>query len=283
MKRLIGMTLIGMLAITNNITAAPIESVTANNIQIEDSYVLTKEGNSIINILDNVSTTYLQPNTQETQSIATSELAEETSGAIALVTADQAIVRENPVPEASIVNYINKDIPVFVTERIDNFYKIEIEGIEGYIYKEQLDETTLTDVPYTRSEANIPPAENPNYLGNKIVSYAKQFLGNPYVYGGNSLTKGADCSGFTQQVFKNFGIQLQRSSRSQYASNGYRVSKEQLLPGDLVFYGYNGYIDHVAIYAGNNQIIHASTPKTGICMGKLEYGKPIIGMKRVIK
>ena len=124
--------------------------------------------------------------------------------------------------------------------------------------------------------------EEETYLGEEVIGYAKQFLGNPYVYGGNSLTKGVDCSGFVQQVFKNFDIQLTRSSRSQYASDGYKVSKNDLLPGDLVFYGYNGHIDHVAIYAGEGEIIHASTPKTGITMGDLYYGKPIIGTKRVI-
>ena len=287
MKKWIGMTALALLTMVNSISAAPIESVTSEMIQIPEGYVLTKEGKSTINILNNVSVSYLPTDALKTDSIAVHELASATTGAISTILAEEAIVREKPTPDSDIVNFIKKDIPVFVSERIDNFYKIEIQGIEGYIYKEQLDEETLSEVPYTRSEANQKPVEKPveqpKYLGEQIVDYAKQFLGNPYVYGGNSLTKGADCSGFTQQVMKHFGIQLQRSSRSQYASNGYKVSQDQLLPGDLVFYGYNGYIDHVAIYAGNGQIIHASTPKTGICMSKLNYGKPIIGIKRVIQ
>lgn len=202
-------------------------------------------------------------------------------GAISKVIVEEATVRRDPHPDADIINYIKEDIPVFVIERIDNWYHIEIEGIDGYIYKEQIDESSLSLIPYTKTVVEEEIIEE-SYLGEEVISYAKQFLGNPYVYGGNSLTKGADCSGFVQQVFKNFDINLTRSSRSQYASDGYKVSKSDLLPGDLVFYGYNGHIDHVAIYAGNDEIIHASTPKTGITMGELYYGKPIIGTKRVI-
>lgn len=283
MKRLMGVVALTCMTLTATVNATPTQSVTTEKVMTEEGYVLTKEGNSVVNIIDNITATYMQPEGRTIDSIVEGQLPTDKVGAISTVVAEQAIVREEPNQDSNIVNYINQDIPVFVSEKIDNYYKVEIEGIEGYIYREQLDETTLATVPYTRSELNTPPAENPKYLGNEVVEYAKQFLGNPYVYGGNSLTKGTDCSGFTSQVFKNFGINLQRSSRSQYASNGYKVSKDQLLPGDLVFYGYNGHIDHVAIYAGNGQIVHASTPKTGICMGKLEYGKPIIGMKRVIK
>ncbi len=203
-------------------------------------------------------------------------------GAVSKVIVEEAKVRREPSPDSDIINYIKEGIPVFVIERIDNWYHIEIEGIDGYIYKEQIDESSLSLIPYTKTMVEEVEIEEETYLGEEVIGYAKQFLGNPYVYGGNSLTKGVDCSGFVQQVFKNFDIQLTRSSRSQYASDGYKVSKNDLLPGDLVFYGYNGYIDHVAIYAGEGKIIDASTPKTGITMGDLYYGKPIIGTKRVI-
>lgn len=100
---------------------------------------------------------------------------------------------------------------------------------------------------------------------NEIVNFALQFKGNPYVYGGTSLTNGADCSGFVQSVYKHFGISLPRTASAQ-ASAGYAVSFSNLQPGDLVFYsGDGGYsISHVAIYIGNSQIIHASTPSGGI-------------------
>ena len=107
-----------------------------------------------------------------------------------------------------------------------------------------------------------------------LIQYAKQFLGNPYVYGGTSLTDGADCSGFVQQIFKHFGITTGRSSRDQYA-NAQSISFEQLQPGDLVFYASGDYINHVAIYAGDGVIIHAANARTGICTGRYNYRMPV--------
>ena len=100
---------------------------------------------------------------------------------------------------------------------------------------------------------------------NVIINYALQFVGNPYVYGGTSLTHGADCSGFVQSIYKHFGISLPRGARGQ-ATVGTKVSWDALQPGDLIFYSGNGgqSITHVAIYIGNAQIVHASTSKGGI-------------------
>ena len=150
--------------------------------------------------------------------------------------------------------------------------------------------------PSTNSSSNKKPSTNStttnnnqsssngSVTGQAIVNYAKQFLGNPYVYGGNSLTNGVDCSGFTSQVMKHFGISLNRSSAAQYANNGYHVSSDSLQPGDLLFYGYSGQVSHVAIYIGGGQIIHANDERTGICIGNAfpSRGKPYIGAKRVI-
>lgn len=106
-----------------------------------------------------------------------------------------------------------------------------------------------------------------------VVAYAKQFLGNPYVYGGTSLTDGADCSGFVQQVFKNFGISTGRSSRDQ-ADKVREISQSELQPGDLLFYASGNYINHVAIYIGDGKVIHASNPTTGICISPANYRTP---------
>lgn len=116
--------------------------------------------------------------------------------------------------------------------------------------------------------------------GAAIVSYAKRFLGNPYVYGGASLTNGTDCSGFTMSVYAHFGYGLSRSSYTQ-VNNGRAVSMNSLKPGDLLFYKYGGStISHVAIYIGGGQIIHASTESTGIIisgMGSPCAARRIVG------
>ena len=106
-----------------------------------------------------------------------------------------------------------------------------------------------------------------------IVAYAKQFLGNPYVYGGTSLTTGADCSGFTQSVFAHFGITTGRSSRDQ-AAKGKEISMSAIQPGDLLFYASGNYINHVAIYIGDGKIIHSSNPTMGITITKYNYRTP---------
>ena len=106
-----------------------------------------------------------------------------------------------------------------------------------------------------------------------IVAYAKQFLGNPYVYGGTSLTDGADCSGFVMSVFAHFGISTGRSSRDQ-AAKGKEIPVYSVQPGDLLFYASGDYINHVGIYIGGGQIIHSSTPKTGITITKSNYRTP---------
>ena len=112
-----------------------------------------------------------------------------------------------------------------------------------------------------------------------LVEFAKQFEGNPYVYGGNSLTNGTDCSGFVKGVYNNFGYQMPRTARDQ-SYMGMSVSANSLLPGDIVVYYYNGIAGHVGIYIGNGMIIHAGTPKTGIVIVPMFSG--VRTYKRII-
>lgn len=120
--------------------------------------------------------------------------------------------------------------------------------------------------------------------GSRIASYAQQFVGNPYRYGGNSLTSGIDCSGFTQQVMAKFGYSISRTSSSQ-SGNGRAVSTSNLRAGDLVFYGDGGSINHVAIYIGGGQVVHASNsapyPRGGIKISNVNYRTPICA-RRII-
>ena len=112
-------------------------------------------------------------------------------------------------------------------------------------------------------------------LGKEIASYACQFVGNPYVSGGTSLTNGCDCSGFTLAVYQNYGYSLPRSSTSQ-RNAGVGVTYAEAQPGDIICYA-----GHVAIYIGNGQIVHASTPSSGIKIGNATY-REILAVRRII-
>ena len=108
----------------------------------------------------------------------------------------------------------------------------------------------------------------------QIANYAVQFVGNPYVWGGTSLTNGADCSGFTMSVMAHFGVSLPHSSSAQ-AGCGKSIKSSQMRPGDLVFYsGSGGGINHVALYIGNGQVVHASSKRTGIKISSWNYRSP---------
>ena len=117
-------------------------------------------------------------------------------------------------------------------------------------------------------------------LRNNLVSYAKRFVGNPYVLGGNSLTNGTDCSGFVKLVYRNFGYDLPRTTNLQVLI-GSEVSIDQIELGDIISYGYNGVASHSAIYIGNGKIVHASTPELGIRLDSMNI-MPIISIRRVI-
>ena len=121
----------------------------------------------------------------------------------------------------------------------------------------------------------LNPPFSTSVSGSDVVSYACQFIGNPYVWGGESLTNGADCSGFIKSVYANFGISLPHSSVALQRA-GSEVSYENAQPGDIVCYA-----GHVAIYMGGGQIVHASSPSTGIKTGSATY-RSIISVRRVL-
>lgn len=127
----------------------------------------------------------------------------------------------------------------------------------------------------TTSESSSSQQSGSISNGQAVVNYAKQFLGNPYVYGGTSLTNGADCSGFVQSVYAAFGVSLPRNSTAQ-RSAGYAVSLADIQPGDIVCYS-----GHVGIYAGNDTLIHASNERTGITLTSPVTYRKVLAVRRI--
>ena len=137
--------------------------------------------------------------------------------------------------------------------------------------------TVAIDVNQNQNSVSTTPIPDTSY--SDVASYAVQFVGNPYVAGGTSLTNGADCSGFVMSVYANFGVSLPRTAPAQ-ASVGTSVPVDQIQAGDIVSYGYNGNVSHSALYIGNNTIVHASTPSLGIRTDSM-YIMPIVSVRRV--
>ena len=117
-------------------------------------------------------------------------------------------------------------------------------------------------------------------ISNQVVNYALKFVGGPYVYGGNSLTNGTDCSGFTKLVFANYGVYLPRSA-SEQAYAGIHVDINDIMPGDIVVSGYNGIVCHAALYIGNGKLVHALNSDVGIVVTNIDI-MPVIDVRRVV-
>lgn len=190
---------------------------------------------------------------------------------VAVVDTTTLKVREQPNTECEVITMVPRGEELDVVEVMDDWVKVMIDDEENYVSAEyvKLEEKlasaiTLTELLYGQGVSNIRV---------DLCQFAKQYVGNPYVWGGTSLTKGADCSGFVLSVYRNFGISLPRTSGAQ-ANAGTKISMAEAKPGDLIFYAKGGRINHVAIYIGNGQVVHASSPKTGIKISNYNYRTP---------
>ena len=194
---------------------------------------------------------------------------------MAIVNTDMLNARSEPSTDSKIWTQISNNEKYPVLKQIDGWVEIELEeDSNAYVASDYV------DVRYALPEAIkfSPLEEKANAaasLRTQIVNYALQFLGNPYVWGGTSLTKGADCSGFTLSVFGHFGISLPHYSGSQ-ANMGKAVKSSEMRPGDLVFYANSkGTINHVGIYIGNGQIVNAASRRSGIKISTWNYRTPV--------
>lgn len=191
---------------------------------------------------------------------------------VAIANTDGLNVRDEANTESAVLTQIIQGEELEYVETQGDWIKVSIDGEEAFVAAEYVTIETRLDTAITMSE--LLYGQGVSDVRVDLVEYAKQFLGNPYVWGGTSLTKGADCSGFVLSVFKKYGFDLPHHSGSQ-AKQGTKISASDLLPGDLVFYtNSKGTINHVAIYIGGGQVIHASSPKTGIKISKYNYRTP---------
>ncbi len=216
----------------------------------------------------------------------------------ARVECDRLLIRKEAKEDAEVLGMVPMADELVVLEETQNWVKVDIEEGEGWVSRAFV--TLYTEFEYAetvqeeafrlakerahREQAGASVAQHTisaievtseNERGVAVAEYAVQFIGNPYVWGGTSLTQGADCSGFVMKVYENFGVSLPHSS-AEDRKQGYSVNGlENALPGDLVCYS-----GHVAIYIGNGKIVHAANAEKGIIVSEATY-RNILEIRRI--
>lgn len=185
-------------------------------------------------------------------------------------------VRSAPNTDSEIVHQVRRNDKVEIFGFNCGWYKVTSKNEIGYI---RSDLVKMEDMPAenygVNRESTVPMGSGssnakPMTAGEKLAAYAKTFVGYPYVYGGSSPS-GFDCSGFMQYVCRQMGYTIKRTATSQL-SNGVKVSKSELQPGDLVFFGYGSSASHVGMYIGNDKFVHAENSRTGVVISDLFSG-----------
>ena len=241
------------------------------------------------------------------------EYAKEVGTRIATVTTTTLKVREQPGMDETVLGLVPIDDELIVTEELDGWVKVNIEEGDGYVSTDYVtlstefvkaesiaeEEARLAKEEAARKAAQEAAAkkaaENASSsssnekatdggktyasptgsTGADVAQFALQFVGNPYVYGGSSLTNGTDCSGFVMSVYNNFGVSLPHSSAADRSVGATVNGLENAQAGDIICYS-----GHVGIYIGNGQIVHASTAKTGIIVSNASY-RSILSIRRI--
>lgn len=201
--------------------------------------------------------------------------AQEVKQTVATVTTTTLYVRDETNTDSHVITMMpeGEELEVLeVLEVLDGWVKINVDSDEGYVSSDYV--SIATELPKAQTMTEVRYGQGVSDVRVSLVSYATQFVGNPYVWGGTSLTRGADCSGFVMSVFANYGISLPHSSRAQ-ANCGTKISASDAQPGDLFFYGNGSSINHVAIYIGGGRVVHASSPKSGIKISGAYYRTPV--------
>ena len=198
-------------------------------------------------------------------------LAKENAKNYATVETTTLYAREEASADSKVYYLLGEGEKLEVIEDEGDWIKVEVDEDNVYVSAEYVSVSMELSTALTMTEVKY--GEGVSDVRVSLINYALQFVGNPYVWGGTSLTNGCDCSGFVLSIYAKYGIYLPHSSSSQ-SNYGTKVSASEAQPGDLFFYGSGG-ISHVAIYIGNGQIVHASSRKTGIKISNAFYRTPI--------
>lgn len=199
-------------------------------------------------------------------------IAQEEAQLMVTVTTDTLNVRTGPTTDASKITTVSKDADLYVLEVLDGWIRIQLDTKEGYISSEYVSINKQLKTGSTLKELQY--GEGISETRINLVNFALEFVGGRYVWGGESLTHGVDCSGFTMKIYEQYGVYLPHYSGSQPAY-GTQISSSDAKPGDLFFYASGSRIDHVAIYIGNGQIVHAASTLSGIIISSAYYRTPV--------
>ena len=249
--------------------------------------VLDDNGDGWVKIQSGSVTGYISKDFLATGSEA-EKLADENKSQVAEVTTETLRVRAAADINSDVITLVPQGEKLNVIEETDGWLKVSTDEGEGYISADYADVEAVYQVAESIEEEQQRLAEEAAEAEAKAeadtynrrveaVNYAMQFLGNPYVWGGTSLTNGIDCSGFTMQVYAHFGYSLPHYDVSQRSCGTAVDSLADALPGDLVFYS-----GHVAIYCGGGQVVHASNPRDGIKVSNANY-RSIVCIRRIIQ
>ena len=202
--------------------------------------------------------------------------AEELAATMARVTTDSLKVRAEANTDSEVITLVPNGEVLEVAAVEGEWVKVLLDDEEAYVSGEFVEVSAELGTAVTMSE--LLYGQGISDVRVDICQYAKEFLGNPYVWGGTSLTKGADCSGYVMSLYKKYGVNLPHSSRAQ-ANCGTTIKVSEAQPGDLIFYGKGKTINHVAMYIGGGKVIHASSPKTGIRISNVSNRTPFTAVR----